>query len=181
VDREVAAVRIALIGFMGAGKSTVGRALAEALTVDFDDADAELERRVGVSIPVIFRERGEVGFRRLERRVLGELLARSVGVVALGGGAVELDGVDALLEDWRVVYLELGLEEAKLRLGQDPHRPMLQRPDLGAVYARRLARYERLASITLDATRPVAELVESVVTWVRATSGPDGSGSPTGG
>jgi shikimate kinase len=79
---------IALIGFMGAGKSTAAAALAERLGWEFADADVEIEREAGKPIPRIFAEDGEPAFRALEERVAARLLARIEIVVALGGGAV---------------------------------------------------------------------------------------------
>src|SRR5688572_6456790 len=79
---------IFLIGPMGAGKSTIGRYLAETLHKDFQDSDQEIERRTGVSISLIFEIEGEAGFRRREAAVLEELTGRDNLVLATGGGAI---------------------------------------------------------------------------------------------
>ena len=79
---------LALIGFMGAGKTTAGEALAARLGWAFLDADREIEREAGREIPAIFAEDGEPGFRALEERVVERLLTQPNAVIALGGGAV---------------------------------------------------------------------------------------------
>jgi shikimate kinase len=77
-----------LIGMMGAGKSTIGRLLAQALRFEFVDADRELEARSGVPIPTIFEIEGEAGFRRREAALMDELTQRPRIVLATGGGAI---------------------------------------------------------------------------------------------
>jgi shikimate kinase len=118
---------IVLIGMMGAGKSTIGRLLAEAIGFEFIDADRELEARSGVSIPTIFEIEGEDGFRRRETVLLDELSQRPRIVLATGGGAV-LDGQtrQRLRERALVIYLRATADEVHRRTRRDKSRPLLQ-------------------------------------------------------
>jgi shikimate kinase len=158
-----ARVRLALIGFMGAGKTTVGRRVAAALGVPFLDADEALVAREGRSIPQLFAEEGEAGFRARERSMLEELFALAEGVVALGGGAIEHEELGSLAVGWEVAYLAVPLDVALARVGGDAGRPILARPDLAEVYARRAARYAALATVQLEASGPPEETVRALV------------------
>ena len=168
--------RVVLIGAMGAGKSTVGRLLADAWGVAFRDTDEDVEAETGRSISDIFVEDGEAAFRALERNAVAAALADHHGVLALGGGAVLDPGTQALLADHRVVYLEVGLADASRRVGLGVSRPLL----LGNVRGRvkqlldeRAPIYERLASATVNtdgrSARAVADDVRAAV------EGKDGS------
>ncbi len=101
-----------LIGMMGAGKSTVGRLLAQQLNYQFVDADRELEARSGVPIPTIFEIEGEAGFRRREIALLDELTQRAGIVLATGGGAVlDADLAESMKERGLVIYLRASADE----------------------------------------------------------------------
>ena len=117
---------------MGAGKSTVGRALARLLGCPFVDTDAEIERRADRSIPEIFSEEGEAAFRRRERAEV-ERWARREAVVALGGGAIAQDGMrERLRESGTVVYLRARPATLLARLGDCRSRPLLAGLDAAA-------------------------------------------------
>jgi shikimate kinase/3-dehydroquinate synthase len=146
---------IVLVGFMGAGKTTVGRMLAEALGTEFVDADAEIESRAGLAVSDIFSSRGEQEFRAMERAVVGDLLARGPGVIAVGGGALQDPTTrDALRArpDTTVVYLEVDHDEAMRRVGGDPGRPLLAHPDVESLHESRLATYRSAAALTVNTT-----------------------------
>jgi shikimate kinase len=150
---------IVLVGFMGAGKTTVGRLLAERLGLPFTDSDEAIERHAGRSVPQIFAEDGEPAFRALEHQVIAELLDGPALVLALGGGAAEHPGTRDRLARAQVVYLQVGYEQAMRRVGGDADpgsRPLLARPDLAATYQRRLPRYAEIATLTVstDGRRP---------------------------
>lgn len=115
---------VVLAGYMGAGKSTVGRLLAEALARPFTDSDAAIEEHAGMAIPEIFSRRGELWFRRMEERIIREIVAGDPGVLALGGGALGRERTrDLLGRVSRVVWLRLDPEEAWARVsGSD--RPL---------------------------------------------------------
>jgi shikimate kinase len=142
---------IVLVGFMGAGKTTVGQLLAAKLGVPFTDSDRVIEARAGKPIREIFADDGEPAFRELEHDVIAGLLADD-GVLALGGGAAAHAGTQANLRasGVPVAYLKVSYAEALNRVGGDQGRPMLARPDLAECYARRDPLYAEAATLTVD-------------------------------
>lgn len=140
---------IVLIGFMGAGKSTVGRLLADRLELPFHDSDQVIEQRVGRRIGEIFQRDGEAAFRQVEHATVADLLGGPPAVLALGGGAAEHAGTRELLGGHQVLYLEVGYDEALRRAAHDEHRPLLHQPGLAARYQRRLTLYRQLATLVL--------------------------------
>lgn len=121
---------IFLVGPMGAGKSTVGRQLAEAISFEFRDSDQEIQRRTGVDIPTIFEYEGEEGFRQRERQVIDELSEKSGIVMATGGGAVlRPDNRQDLTARGVVVYLHCSPEQQYARTSRDRNRPLLHTED----------------------------------------------------
>ena len=118
---------IVLVGPMGAGKSTVGRYLAELLDWGFFDSDRELEARCGANIPWIFDIEGEEGFRRRETEIIKDLVAKPQAVVATGGGAVLSEENRALmLSKGTVIYLTAPVDALFQRVAKDKARPLLQ-------------------------------------------------------
>lgn len=121
---------IALVGLMGAGKSTVGRRLAERLGREFYDSDHEIEKAAGLSISDIFATHGEADFRRGEKQVIRRLLDLPPHVLATGGGAyLDPDTRSALRERAITVWLNADLETLWRRVSKRDSRPLLQRPD----------------------------------------------------
>jgi shikimate kinase len=158
---------------MGAGKSTLGPALARALGRDFVDADAELERAAGATIAELFAREGEAGFRARERALL-EALADGLRVVALGGGAIAQPGAAHWLASrGTVVYLRARPETLLARIGDAATRPLLaglapheRGARLAALLAERKSAYES-AHIAVDtdeasADALVAELAQRI-------------------
>ena len=141
---------IVLVGFMGAGKTTVGHLLSGRLGLPFTDSDHVIEQRAGRPIRQIFAEDGEPAFRALEHQVIAGLLDGPALVLALGGGATEHPGTRDRLARAQVVYLQVGYEQAMQRVGGDQGRPLLARPDLAATYQRRLPLYAELATLTVS-------------------------------
>ena len=141
---------IVLVGFMGAGKTTVGRLLAAKLGRPFIDSDQVIEERAGMPIRQIFADMGEPAFRELEHSVIADLLAGPDVVLALGGGAPRHESTRKLLAAVPVVYLRVGYPEALTRVGGDTGRPMLARPDVEALHAERQAVYASVATVTVD-------------------------------
>lgn len=114
-----------LVGVMGAGKSTIGAAVAATLGVPFADTDTIIEERAGKPIPEIFVDEGEAAFRALEREVVASSLRDFGGVLALGGGAILDEGTRKLLADQTVIYLSVELTDAIKRVGLGAGRPLL--------------------------------------------------------
>lgn len=142
-----------LVGFMASGKSSVGQELARRLNWDFVDLDARIESREGQTIPEIFRDRGEPGFRLAETNALRDLLNESLknnSVVALGGGAFVQERNRDLLRQWPSVFLEAPASELWQRsLTDGIERPLRGDPEQFAqLYAERLPFY-RQARITV--------------------------------
>jgi shikimate kinase len=142
---------IVLVGFMGAGKTTVGRLLAGQVGAPFLDSDHVIEARAGRPIAEIFAADGEPAFRALEHEVIADLLSGPDAVLAVGGGAAEHEGTRKLLAPVPVAYLRVSYAEALARVGADGDRPMLARPDIKDVYDRRQALYAEVATLTVDA------------------------------
>jgi len=127
---------IALVGMMGAGKTSVGKVLAERLGLQFVDADSEIEREAGVTIPAIFARFGEARFREMERQAVARLVEGPPRVIALGGGAFADMGARALvLERCIAVWLEADVGTLAARVRQDEQRPLLQGRDAAHVVA----------------------------------------------
>ena len=121
---------IFLVGPMGAGKSTIGRQLAEALSFRFEDSDHELQRRTGVDIPTIFEYEGEEGFRNREQQVIAELTDQEGIVLATGGGAVLREANrQRLTARGVVIYLHCSPEQQFARTNRDRNRPLIQTAD----------------------------------------------------
>ncbi|HEY5832963.1 shikimate kinase [Streptomyces sp.] len=114
-----------LVGPPGAGKTTVGRVLAQRLGITYRDTDADVEAAAGKPIPEIFIDEGEPRFRALERAAVRDALAGHGGVLSLGGGAIMDEATRALLDGLPVAFLDVGLHDAVRRVGLDAPRPLL--------------------------------------------------------
>lgn len=150
-----------LVGMMGAGKSTVGKALARRLGREFVDCDREIVERTGVPIATIFEIEGESGFRSRESAVLAEFSARRGTVVATGGGAVMAEENRRLMrENGTVVYLHAALDHLHERTRRDGARPLLDKGDrratLAALLEARDAIYREVAHIVVESGAPSA-------------------------
>ncbi|MDC3079698.1 shikimate kinase [Rhodospirillaceae bacterium] len=121
---------IVLVGIMGAGKSTVGKILADRLGIQFIDADQEIERAAGCTIPDFFEKYGEVEFRKGEERVISRILAGEPCVLATGGGAFMSQATRLLIKKMAVsVWLRVSFEVLTKRLEKRSDRPLLQTAD----------------------------------------------------
>jgi shikimate kinase len=114
-----------VVGPMGAGKTTIGQAVAEILGVSFADTDALIEQRAGKTVPEIFFDDGEAAFRALEVETVASALAQETGVLALGGGTILNEDTRALLAGHTVVFLSVELTDAIRRVGLGAGRPLL--------------------------------------------------------
>lgn len=162
-----------LTGMMGSGKTQVGRALAGRLGWRFVDTDLEVVAREGRSIREIFASAGEAHFRKMEQLVLREVSRQSSVVVATGGGAVVSAANRRVMQRaGEVVFLRAPVEALLNRLGEDPDRPLLgedPRAALIGLFNQRQPWYEG-ASVTVDAARPVDEVVAEIMAHLAANS-----------
>ena len=150
---------VILIGMPGSGKSTVGRLLAEKLGRPLLEADKELEKAAGMSIPVIFANEGEAGFRRRETRILSELGKQSGTVISTGGGCVTREENYPLLhQNGVIVWITRDLNSLA-REG----RPLSLNADLSAMYAVRAPQYERFADFTVENDGNAEDTVNSIL------------------
>lgn len=148
---------IVLVGFMGAGKTTTGRVLAQKLNRRFIDLDREIEGSCGMAVSEIFRVHGEAFFRERERLTIRDLLPRDNTVIATGGGAVLLpENVANLKKHGKMICLAANTETIINRLGTDKSRPLLNAPNreelIGRLLQERAQRYQ-LADLTVDTNR----------------------------
>jgi shikimate kinase len=161
---------LVLIGSPGAGKSSVGRRVAERLGVAFEDTDHVVEVETGTTIADIFVNRGEDEFRRLEADAVARSLRDCSGVLALGGGAVMRPESRQLLSGLRVVWLKVNVSDAVHRVGMNQARPLLLgnvRGTLTSLLEKREPVYAEVASAVVDTSgrslRQVADEVMKVV------------------
>lgn len=159
---------LTLIGFMGSGKSAVGRLAAAQLGFDFLDTDERIESAAGMSIPEIFQREGEAGFREWERRIVRSLAGLSRTVIATGGGLPTYDDhLERLKEHSLVVCLWASPETLYQRVRHHDHRPLLQTADPLARIRELLARREpwyRQADVLIQTEqRSVREVAAQVV------------------
>ncbi len=156
---------IVLVGFMGSGKSTVGRILAKRSARFFLDADALIESQMGMGIPKIFEDMGEEYFRSLERES-AEWLHRCVkgSVISTGGGMPLV--TEKIGEIGTVVYLKLTFEEILKRIppAEREKRPLFRDLEKAEkIYTEREKIYEKVANITVDATQPPESVAEDII------------------
>lgn len=159
--------KLYLVGFMGAGKTTVARALGKRTGWRVEDIDQRIEARERKSVASIFSQQGEPYFRNLERQALGELLPLRHVVVATGGGTfVEADNRALMLADGAVAWLDLPLAQVIERVPADGRRPLAaDRAQMELLFARRQLAYAQ-AHVRIDAARPVAEVVGRLLEWI---------------
>ncbi len=160
--------KVYLIGFMGAGKTTVARALARRLDWKTHDIDDRIELRERRDIPTIFRQEGEPYFRGVEREELIALLSERGAVVATGGGTF-VDPVtrELMLRDGAVIWLDASFATLLERVPLDGRRPLAaDRIEMERLYNQRLMAYSQ-SHLRLDAGRSsVEELVDQIVEWL---------------
>jgi len=144
-----------IIGAPGAGKTSVGRRVAERLGLPFADSDHLVEQHAGARVADIFVDQGEAHFRQLEQEAIAEAVRDFDGVLSLGGGAVMTQGTPELLAGIPVVWLEVDLSEAVSRVGMNASRPLLLgnvRGTLATLLRERAPVYEALATVRIQTT-----------------------------
>ncbi len=160
---------IFLIGPMGAGKTTIGKALARELGLNFHDSDKEIETRTGADIPLIFELEGEKGFRTREHAMIEELSRLDGVVLATGGGAVlDTENRANLAARGRVVYLHTTVEQQLKRTARDRHRPLLHTEDprtrLTELLVQREPLYREIADLVIKTDgRSVTAVVKEIL------------------
>lgn len=164
---------IALVGLMGAGKSTVGRRLASALNVDFCDADDEIVLAAGRPISDIFAQHGEDEFRAGERRVIARLLEKPPHILATGGGAFMNPLTRVLMRDKAItVWLKADLETLMHRVGRRGDRPLLQNEDprgtMERLMAQRYPIYGEADLVVKSIDGPHNQTVSNVIKALKA-------------
>ena len=180
IEAAISDRTIALVGLMGAGKSTVGKRLADRLNRKFYDSDHEIERAAGLSISDIFTLHGEAEFRRGERRVLERLLSETPHVLATGGGAyLDPDTRDLLREKAVTIWLNADLETLWRRVSKRGHRPLLKTENPKGVLSKLLTErtpiYEQADLVVRSEEGPHRATVESILraldNWSKARHG----------
>jgi|CXWL01.1.fsa_nt_gi 3-dehydroquinate synthase len=168
-QKKLGNINIILVGMMGAGKTTIGKALANSLGKEFIDSDHEIQDRTGVKIPVIFEIEGEAGFRKRESEVLAELVKKNNVVLATGGGAVlSRENRQILRRGGIVIYLRASVNDLYRRTRYDKNRPLLQTQNLFArlneLYVQRDALYRETAHVVIDSGKQgVRFLVQKLI------------------
>jgi len=161
--------KIFLVGLMGSGKSTIGRALAQRLSLDFLDSDREIEEHTGVSVSLIFDIEGESGFRQREQDIIDQLTNKHHLVLATGGGAV-LDPLNRqrLQQRGIVIYLSASIERILERTRHDQSRPLLQTDNpqqtLTDMHTLRDPLYREVADLTIDTAKPLHAVTNDIIT-----------------
>ncbi len=151
---------IVLCGFMGCGKTTVGRRAAKLLKWEFYDLDQCIEEQAGMTVSEIFDRYGEEAFRKMETQAAKELSQKSGAVIACGGGTVLFpQNVEAFHQNGgTVIFLDVPLTVLQKRLKNDTKRPLLQKPNrdevMAELYHRRIPLYRSAADLTVKASAP---------------------------
>lgn len=154
-NRKCRSGNLILVGMMGSGKTTMGRALAKHLGKTFVDSDEEIQKRTGVTIPHIFDVEGETGFRQRETAAINDLVGRENMVLATGGGAVLAEQNRAMLQrNGIVIYLKANVHDLWQRTRHDRNRPLLQTGDpyakLTELFQQRDPLYREVADIVIQ-------------------------------
>lgn len=155
-----------LCGFMGCGKSTVGRLLAKKLGCDFTDMDRYIEKLQGMPIPQIFAEKGEMYFRSAETDAIRELSAKS-GVIACGGGAMlRKENADIANGAGTVVFIDIPFENCYVRISGDRNRPLVMnntKEELNFIYDERAPIYRENSALTVSGEGSPDDIAERII------------------
>lgn len=169
-------VNLYLVGFMGTGKTTIGRAVAHKLGFHLLDSDHEIERLQGKTIPEIFAQQGEAAFRAMEREFIERGHPAERTIVSCGGGLVVQPGMLELLKAKGVVVcLHASIETILARTARHRHRPLLAVEDpearVRALFAQREPIYRRSGTLILTDSRPLHDITSHVMRAWRRDAG----------
>ena len=163
---------IILCGFMGCGKSSVGRKLAHISGREFVDTDRYIEEKTGMTVAEIFEQKGEAGFRKIETEVCGELSERDNLIIAAGGGTLTIpENVEILRQGGKIVFLDVSYENLCERLSRDTRRPLLQVENRNEVIRelldKRLPLYRKAASIHVNGNFNSSVVANNILNIIR--------------
>jgi shikimate kinase len=166
---------IYLTGFMGSGKTTIGRALSEKLGIPVIDTDEMIEKKAGKTIPAIFADEGEERFRKYEQEILKQLPTNDVIITTGGGMVISKENRSWMKKHGNVIFLSCSLDIIFQRLQSDTNRPLFSqnKEKMKELYEKRLPYYLE-AAFTIDTSqKSVEEIVEDIVRMIKKQEGGD--------
>lgn len=156
---------IYLCGFMGCGKTTVGRVLADMMDLEYTDMDAYIEKKAGMSVSQIFAEKGEDSFRRMETEAVAEL-GKAGGIIACGGGAMLKEiNAETAAKYGTVVYIDVPYDVCYSRISGDVNRPIVMantKESLGEIYKDRVPLYMAHSQVKAEGNKPPEEIAAAI-------------------
>jgi shikimate kinase len=162
---------IFLTGFMGAGKTSVGKQLAERLDIPVVDTDQLIEQKIGKSINEIFAKEGESAFRKYERELLKTLPLKNIVITTGGGMVIQKENRDWMKKHGIVIYLHCEPEEILRRLASDKTRPLLKQHNkqeqIKRLWMERLPYYQEAHFMIHTTNKTIAEIVDDIVTMLK--------------
>lgn len=165
-------MRICLVGFMGSGKTTIGRALSDKQHMAWVDLDAYIEKKANQCIRDIFQEFGEAYFRRLEQEALKELLGKKDIIISTGGGVITTPRNVAVLKEEQTIYLKYPFDTLYERIAGDSNRPLATSYE--ALYERfksRLDLYEAASRVTINCQdKSINQITEEIINYLKTIS-----------
>lgn len=168
-------MRIIIIGFMGVGKTTIGKNIAEKLNMKFIDMDEELERREKYTIPEIFNNNGETYFRMIETKLLNELVTKDNLIISTGGGIVTIEeNCEILKKEEKVIFLDANLETIINHISNEiDQRPLLKNSlDLNKTISdllnKRKDKYKEISDVVIDVNnKNIEEVISQILVYIR--------------
>lgn len=168
-------MRIILIGFMGVGKTSVGKALAQKLNIDFIDTDCEIEKYANRTIPDIFEIYGENHFRELETKVLKDLIQKDDIIISTGGGIIiSKENREILKDEEKIIFLDANAETIIEHLSKEVNkRPLLKDSEnlhrrIDELMSMRYNKYKEVCDICIDVNgKNIDEVVSQILVYIR--------------
>ncbi|MGW9856075.1 shikimate kinase [Staphylococcus hominis] len=157
-----------LVGFMGTGKSTIAKYLSSKLHYSYIDLDTYIETKEFKTIPDIFNEIGEKGFRKLEYKYLKDCIDK-YDIISTGGGIIENDDSISLLKNKTVIWLDCDIDIIYYRIANDPHRPNAKnksKKQLNSLYLSRVSRYNEIAFKKVDSSKSIEYVYETILNHI---------------